>query len=355
MITHPQTLAGKMHHQVAGGILNASHGNLTYPQYMDQVTGGVVGAAAAGSIGGPIAAAVGGVIGGAVAHATTTSGKDVLSIVDEMGAFYGMLDVRVRTNAHIRAAQSLAMFWAAALIATAGMAFYTKVRGYLGETENDGRFYRVVEWLRILQENSGSRLVGKNILFGAVEADLAYCQTAQTQETCNQSMRDPFNPLLQSKCAWTDLSNEPGGTAGGKACRPPSTWYDYYGKAFMGKLNKVSDNLLSLTIKAGKTDETQAVSTFDIRALFEDTASSAAYFVILSMIVYLAAYTTGRYYGGMIRGRCENDPHCEKRMIRLSSHIQDRGRLNTTTLWNPLASGTMGWLIAQSLLGVSFL
>jgi hypothetical protein len=142
--------------------------------------------------------------------------------------------------------------------------------------------------------------------------------------------------------------------ADGMVCRPPESWYSFYGGAMMGRLTKASGNLYDLRL-VPFAKANPGANRFNIKDLFVDTSQAIFYFVTLSLVIYLTAYATGRYYGGLVRGRCGNDKQCAARMMRVSAHVQDSNRGSSKTMWNPLSSGTLGWVIAQSLLGMSFL
>jgi hypothetical protein len=358
-----KTFVGKAHNSMARSLV-APISRVVEKSHVssDALAGTLAGAAVGGTIGGPAVAILGAVAGNRLAD-EFASGNDAVTIIDEMGAFYGMLDIRVRKNAQVRAAQALFMFWLAVFLGTFGMGLFNAILDRTGSHSigSQGGIYRLVDWVKLLHERSGGRAAGTDILLGEMDVDLVACSSMSDKSGCIAKMIDDpslsgslgmVTPKNKINCAWIDVAS---GEVSSMACRPPRPWYNFYGNAMMGNVSSMSKTLFGVTIRAGSNDAKKRSMVFNIANLFEDAYEAAFYFVVLSAAVYLAAYTTGRYYGGLVRGRCGNNEECQDRMMRLSAHLQDPGQNNSANLWNPLAAGTMGWVIAQSMLGLSFL
>jgi hypothetical protein len=121
-------------------------------------------------------------------------------------------------------------------------------------------------------------------------------------------------------------------------------------------MDNTTNSLFSLKVTPKEDiDTSKAASSVDIGTLYNSAPLALFYFILLSMCVYLTSYASGRYYGGLVKGRCKDEKECEKRMMRMSAHLQDKSGDSKGKMWNPLAVGTMGWVVAQALLGVSFL
>jgi hypothetical protein len=362
---------GKKHQKYAKKVLDTgarlSMTNTTHIE-KDTVAGAIVGAAVGGAIAGVPIAVLGGVLGAASTNLMSRKlsgdgkkGENIDGVVDELGAFYGILDVRIRQNARTRAAYAVAMFWLASFIGTVGVGLYRIIP--LRSTPHDGKPIRLLEWVNTLIQRSGGRAYGTDILIDEIKIGLQTCSATTAGETdcVNRKISDPLaGPSTQIngmpkidqtiKCHWGPID---GGSA--SVCRPPAQWYSFYGTTMMGTISNVSRDLLGVEIVVHKNDAQKPGASIDLEILTGNIIMSLAYFVLLSVVIYCAAYMTGRYYGGLVRGRCGNNKQCAERMMRLSSHLQDTGRTSLSNTWNPLAAGTMGWVVAQSLLGVSFL
>jgi hypothetical protein len=373
-----QTWLGKTHNKLGNKALKlGSKLSMTDGKHysMDTLAGGLVGAAVGGTIAGtvagpvmgPVAAVAGAAAGGHLATMMTgRHGDSIVDSVDELGAFYGQLDMRVRHNAQIRAGQSLLMFWLSIAMATFGVYLYqllkrAKVLTYF----KSHTVFDLNEWLGFVSQKTftmrnepGDKLLlhGTGILFDELQSGLQRCRFVEGAQRDKASCENKriTSPVANMPLACVYLPTDDG--AGGGTCSPPTHWYTFYGDALMVNLDKTANSVFGMQVTpAGDDVSSAADAKFDWKQAFKNPILAGLYFVLLSLIVYLSSYATGRYYGGLVKGRCNDDKGCQKRMMRLSAQLQDTSQGTNKTAWNPLAAGTMGWVIAQSLLGMSFL
>jgi hypothetical protein len=373
---------------------------------------------------------------GAAAGATLapkgTDGKesDVFGkSIDEIGAFYGMLQLKLRSHAPVRAAYSAATVWFTLVIAEILSYAASAVRDQFGGAK--GVVGGPITILDKLNERAGLSRSLKQLYTRALnrtqaeqnqcnatikmpgeekaKTNAAKCEDrvitrgkinlglagsagkAKTDEvlpTWHCSLQDSGKEILvdandsNASVVFTESAMSQGKsvrteTAGSgvdkqtimyeQVCAPPSNWWEELQDDYAVVLT--NERTLSKSVKDQFVetfwDGTQeyggglmSVSKALVK-LFGNSLLAGGFVLCVSILYGVMSYYTVVWNMAKIKGRCEDDEggECENDLLTLQMAVDDKGGNSggMQSLWDPVAQGTMGWLVADVLLSSLFL
>jgi hypothetical protein len=410
-------------------------------QMASAAAGGLLAAAASTAVGAVPVVNVGALVAGAAAGALVApdTNKDGVEAdrfgksIDEIGAFYGMLQLKLRSHAPVRAAYSAASVWFTLVIAEILTYFASYVRKQIAG--DDSVLHGPMTIVDAMDERAGlsrslKRMYTRSL--NRTEAEQNACKPLDRTEevidgqtvpevkvrppcsqrfiergsinlglgrgnVANRKPSDPQQPTQSWACRMQDTDREVQLPSSGdpsvedqvtinsfiesrikkgenngaqimveQICAPPENWWE-----------EVQDDyrlLIEKRPKLFKSVKDQVVQTWDGEKPFgKGIWSVAGGLVDLFGSVFLAflfvmsvsiLYGVMSYYNvvwnmAKIKGRCEDDPdgNCADDLLTLQMAVDDKGGNSggMQSLWDPVAQGTMGWLVADVLLSSLFL
>lgn len=385
--TRPKTIAGATAKRAAKFALDTD----TQPdEVFSAAAGGVAGAvlanaAAIATGGGSVALTTAGVAVGAAAGAIAgkmyggdnndhTDGSSVGLVADEIGAFYGMLEVKMQTQAPLRAAYSAAMVWFSLIL----VEFVASGSRWLKDklsSEKDHLFTRGYTLASFIHKKAGMSVSlrtmyqrsmeryereKKQCLVGAVECGSRTIIRGGAIDL-GMGVVEP-DGKYQTKWACQSVKGDKGVTT----CEPPQGWYDQLQMDYGILLeNKVRNPDLWSNIVSPKTDPTSGgklwVVSSSFITLFGSIGSALLFVSVLSILFGTMSYYTAVWNLAKIKGRCKGtngSAECQRDLIELGMAVDDTNSPNAQSmngLWDPVSKGTMGWLVADILLSTLFL
>jgi hypothetical protein len=352
--------------------------------------GGLAGAAIVGSIGAAAlsggassvakatGAAVGAIAGALVSRNMPGDGDVWGDSVDEVGAFYGMLQIQLRAHAPLRAAYSAAMVWVT-LIFTEVIVSGTKwvrrkMSGNSGKTPTAlklidrmtdraglsfslrGLYARALERydkeFKMCGEDIGNACRDRVITRGTVDLGLGgAAESGKYQTKWKCSLRPDTNPDKAKR-------------QNGNICMPPENWFESLQNDMGVGLEDIRSRSLwdSITqpIRTDGVPSSQVLTiTTGLVKTFGTIEMAVVFVGIVSALFGAMSYYNVVWNMAKIKGRCHGKGEgCKKDMMTLQMAVDDvnvPGAGGMKSLWDPVAKGTMGWLVADILLSSLFL
>jgi hypothetical protein len=380
----PDTLAAAAAGGLTAGGLTA--GGLT--------AAGVAAAASAPFTGGAVVAGAG--LAAMYANGQKDANGDPIDVfgdsMDELGAFYGMLQLKLRSHAPLRAAYSAIMVWVTLLVAELLSQIYVASRTAIGGDEKDNTISKPLTVIEHMYRRAGLSNSLRNIADRSTSryaAELNECsdeaaggqpkppceQRVITRGMTNLGIRGFFNENDDKE--WTmrkwrcrtkvaTLTDANGVNTLSSVCSPPTLWWESMQQDLgvqIGRVTSVGTDFRELLTKLKDGDITAkntALSVYGTMVkLFGGSLQAIVFVSVISVLYGLMSYYTVVWNMSKIRGRCDGDgPECEKDLLTLQMAVNDTSSANTggiQSVWDPVAQGTMGWIVADVLLSSVFL
>jgi hypothetical protein len=150
-------------------------------------------------------------------------------------------------------------------------------------------------------------------------------------------------------------------------CAPPQNWWeevqDDYGVLITEERPKLWKSVKDQFVETVDGTQTYGGGLMSVSKalvkLFGNSLVAGGFVLCVSILYGVMSYYTVVWNMAKIKGRCEDDEggECENDLLTLQMAVDDKGGNSggMQSLWDPVAQGTMGWLVADVLLSSLFL
>jgi hypothetical protein len=151
-----------------------------------------------------------------------------------------------------------------------------------------------------------------------------------------------------------------------QTCAPPQSWWEELQDDYAVVLTNertISKSVIDQIVETWDGTQTYGGGLMSVSKalvkLFGNSLLAGGFVLCVSILYGVMSYYTVVWNMAKIKGRCEDDEggECENDLLTLQMAVDDKGGNSggMQSLWDPVAQGTMGWLVADVLLSSLFL